>query len=122
MESYCNMNASNGRGYRSQMNQGCRQNDRQCNRRQSYGNQSSEYGRRMMQDNRRRMEVECVCRMNPKRDCHKDDPMEQLGNQFPVVMAYVPWQQWGELYEADCGLMQGTLFKELNFIFCGVRC
>ena len=37
-------------------------------------------------------------------------------------MAYVPWQQWGELYDADCGLMQGTIFKDLNQIFCGVRC
>ncbi|MDE6432883.1 MAG: spore coat associated protein CotJA [Lachnospiraceae bacterium] len=48
--------------------------------------------------------------------------MDKLGSRFPTVMAYVPWQQWGELYDADCGLMQGTMFKELNLIFCGVRC
>lgn len=70
----------------------------------------------------RSMEVECVCKVKPGRGCHKDDPMEKLGCRFPTVMAYVPWQQWGELYDADCGLMQGTMFKELNLIFCGVRC
>ncbi len=70
----------------------------------------------------RGMEVECVCRVNPGKSCHTDDPMDKLGSRFPTVMAYVPWQQWGELYDADCGLMQGTMFKELNLIFCGVRC
>lgn len=70
----------------------------------------------------RGMEVECVCKVKPGKACHKDDPMEKLGCRFPTVMAYVPWQQWGELYDADCGLMQGTMFKELNLIFCGVRC
>ena len=47
--------------------------------------------------------------------------MDALG-QFPIAMAYVPWQQWGEQYEAECGLKQGTIFKDLNYIFCGERC
>lgn len=66
------------------------------------------------------VEVECVCNVVPS--CHKEDPMEVLGCRFPVVMAYVPWQQWGERYDAECGLMQGTIFKDLNKIFCGERC
>lgn len=69
----------------------------------------------------RSMEVECVCKVKTANNCHKDDPMEKLGSRFPVAMAYVPWQQWGELYDAECGLMQGTIFKDLNKIFCGVR-
>ena len=69
----------------------------------------------------RRMEVECVCKVKSANNCHKDDSMEKLGSRFPVAMAYVPWQQWGELYDAECGLMQGTIFKDLNKIFCGVR-
>lgn len=68
------------------------------------------------------MEIECVCQMTQVSDCHRHDEMEQLGCDFPLVMAYVPWQQWGDLYEADKGLMQGTIFKDLNFIFCGERC
>lgn len=67
------------------------------------------------------MRNNCQCSNNEKR-CNKQDPMEQLGCRFPVVMAYVPWQQWGNLYEPDCALREGTLFKDLNFIFCGVRC
>lgn len=70
--------------------------------------------------NNRNVEVECVCRVTE--NCHRKDKMETLGCEFPVVMAYVPWQQWGDRYEAECGLMQGTIFKDLNYIFCGERC
>lgn len=73
-------------------------------------------------DHDRSIEVECVCRVTSEMDCHRHDEMEKLGYRFPVVMSYVPWQQWGDLYDADCGLMQGTIFKDLNFIFCGERC
>ncbi len=113
MESYCNMNSSNGRCHRNPMNQGCRPQDRQNPNRPP----------QMMQNNRgKSMNVECVCKTNPRPNCHQEDPMDNLGDRFPTVMAYVPWQQWGELYEAEYGLMQGTIFKELNLIFCGVRC
>lgn len=70
----------------------------------------------------RGIEVECVCQVMSEKDCHRHDEMENLGCEFPVVMSYVPWQQWGDMYEAECGLMQGTIFKDLNFIFCGERC
>lgn len=113
MEPYCNMNSSNGRYCHNPMNQGCRTCDKP----------HPDNVKRMLHDGKgRNMEVECVCQVTSKVNCHKNDPMEKLGNQFPVVMAYVPWQQWGELYDADCGLMQGTIFKDLNKIFCGVRC
>ncbi len=68
------------------------------------------------------VEVECVCQVTPASDCHRQDEMETLSCQFPVVMAYVPWQQWGDLYDGECGLMQGTIFRDLNYIFCGERC
>lgn len=115
MESNCNMNSSNGRCYRNSMNQGCRQREMQ---------RMNEQRMRMANDRGRnvRVECECACKVSASKNCHKEDPMETLGNQFPLVMAYVPWQQWGELYDADCGLMQGTIFKDLNQIFCGVRC
>lgn len=70
----------------------------------------------------RSMEVECVCKVKTEKPCHEEDAMEKLGGRFPIAMAYVPWQQWGELYDAEYGLMQGTIFKDLNKIFCGVRC
>ena len=114
METYRNMNVAGQRGCRNQMNsnQGYRQREMQNAGRQNRG---------MYGGDSRGMEVECVCKVS-KKDCHKEDPMERLGDYFPVVMAYVPWQQWGDLYDADCGLMEGTIFKDLNKIFCGVRC
>ncbi|MBC5663121.1 spore coat associated protein CotJA [Coprococcus eutactus] len=36
-------------------------------------------------------------------------------------MAYVPSQEFGELYDAKKGLCEGTMFPDLNLIFCGVR-
>lgn len=43
--------------------------------------------------------------------------------QFPVAMAYVPWQRLDKIYEnlseAYC---EGTLFPELNKPFTGRRC
>ena len=41
-----------------------------------------------------------------------------------VAMAYVPWQQWHTVYEADTAFMQGTLFPELDkpWLAGGVNC
>lgn len=39
----------------------------------------------------------------------------------PIGMAYVPSQGFGELYDAKKGLCEGTMFPDLNLIFCGVR-
>lgn len=113
METYCNMNSYSGRNCRNQMNHGSRQREMQIRNQQN---------RRMQEPERRSVEVECTCKVSPSKQCHKNDPMEKLGKRFPVAMAYVPWQQWGELYEPDCALKQGTIFKELNKVFCGVRC
>lgn len=35
----------------------------------------------------------------------------------PIAMAYVPFQQWGEVYSEDEAFETGTLFPELNFPF-----
>ena len=117
MESYCNKNVSGGRNYRGMSEKN------ECNTMRRGSNP-------MMRDcasnmtNRnceRNVQVECVCQVNPMMKCHRDDKMEHLGCDFPPVMAYVPWQQWGDVYEADQGLKQGTMFKDLNYIFCGER-
>lgn len=46
-------------------------------------------------------------------------PLEQ---QYPVAMAYVPWQQWQTTYPLDQALMQGTIFPELDLQFNYGRC
>lgn len=43
-------------------------------------------------------------------------------DNFPIGMAYVPWQHWGEIYTGEHALKEGTIFKELNKEFKGVRC
>lgn len=40
---------------------------------------------------------------------------------YPVAMAYVPWQQWYSVYDLEKGLDTGTIFPELNKPFLGVR-
>jgi hypothetical protein len=39
----------------------------------------------------------------------------------PIGMAYIPEQPFDNLYDAKCGLREGTMFKNLNLIFCGAR-
>ena len=36
------------------------------------------------------------------------------GEDYPVAMAYVPWQRWGTLYDPEKGLECGTIFPDLN--------
>lgn len=40
------------------------------------------------------------------------------------AMAYVPWQQWREIYEPCMGFAHGTIFRELDkpFLWKGGRC
>lgn len=39
---------------------------------------------------------------------------------MPLGMAYVPWQQWRKLYEAEKGFRCGTIFSELDKPFKGI--
>ena len=41
------------------------------------------------------------------------DPLQIL----PLAMAYVPWQQWQNVYDGSKGLEYGTVFEELLFPF-----
>jgi len=36
-----------------------------------------------------------------------------------LAMAYVPWQQWEDLYDEDTALQRGTLFAQLDKPFLG---
>lgn len=40
-------------------------------------------------------------------------------DNMPLAMAYVPWQTWGNLYDAEKGFHCGTIFQELNMPFLG---
>ena len=46
-------------------------------------------------------------------DCVSTEP-GCLEQQYPVAMAYVPWQQWQTTYAPERGLVQGTIFPDLD--------
>ena len=46
--------------------------------------------------------------------------MDALG-RFPIAMAYVPWQRFGQTYDLSKALCAGTIFPELDKPFCGKR-
>lgn len=39
---------------------------------------------------------------------------------MPLAMAYVPWQEWQNIYDAEKGFCRGTIFEELDKPFCGI--
>lgn len=41
--------------------------------------------------------------------------------EYPIAMAYVPWQKWGETYSPDVALAKGTLFPELYLPYTGCQ-
>jgi hypothetical protein len=43
----------------------------------------------------------------------KDDDMV-------LAMAYVKWQKWQKIYDAEKALYHGTIFQELDMPFCGI--
>lgn len=49
---------------------------------------------------------------------HGEDQLAGL----PLAMAYVPMQQWRNLYDLENGFNEGTLFKELDFPFYPTSC
>lgn len=51
----------------------------------------------------------------PTPPCKPSDPL----SQFPIAMAYVPWQDWKNIYEIENGFQYGTIFCELNKPFTG---
>jgi len=41
---------------------------------------------------------------------------------LPLAMAYVPWQEYANLYSVSQAVRKGTLFAELDLDFLGRRC
>lgn len=53
----------------------------------------------------------------------QDFKFDEHSDQFPVAMAYVPWQTFDKMYEdLDQAYGIGTIFPELNKPFTGGRC
>ena len=50
--------------------------------------------------------------------CNKETTLSSC----PVAMAYVPWQDYGNIYPLQQAIQNGTMFRELNLDFAGRRC
>lgn len=53
--------------------------------------------------------------------CPSTEP-GHLEQHYPVAMAYVPWQQWQTTYPPEQGLVQGTIFPDLDLKFAFGGC
>lgn len=63
-----------------------------------------------------RVEYECPVHVeDPSKTCCTHDPL----NVLPIAMAYVPWQEFRDLYPAEKALFRGTIFEELDKPFSG---
>lgn len=54
-----------------------------------------------------RNETNCAC-----------ESRRYLIDDMPLAMAYVPWQRWQNIMEAEKGFSCGTIFADLNKPFC----
>ena len=50
--------------------------------------------------------------------CDKKNEYDTL-HDLPLAKAYIPWQEWRSLYEAEKGFRCGTIFSDLNLPFQG---
>ncbi len=65
---------------------------------------------------------ECGCDYGNRRESCSNSgcrEREALPDCVRVAMAYVPYQQWNEIYAADKGFSAGTMFPCLNLPFEG---
>ena len=74
----------------------------------------------------------CVCNKEPEHDCacqkpepadpgckpSKKDPISMM----PLAMAYVPWQDYKDVYSEEEGWCKGTIFAQLDLDFMARRC
>ena len=47
---------------------------------------------------------------------------EENIDNFPLAMAYIPWQRWQQVYSVDQAMSRGTIFPDLDKPFSMGRC
>lgn len=67
---------------------------------------------------RRAGNTSCPGRTSDRCRVHGEDRLAGM----PLAMAYVPMQEWRNLYDLEPGFERGTLFKELDFPFYPTAC
>ena len=59
-------------------------------------------------------------RMPSNTECCENRKSCDVLSGMPLAMAYVPWQEWRNLYETEKGFHRGTIFAELDKPFLGM--
>ena len=49
-----------------------------------------------------------------------DEVNHSCMSNMVLAMAYVKWQKWHKIYDAEKALHHGTIFEELDLPFCGI--
>ena len=62
----------------------------------------------------------CACRLPGT--VTKNAEMYTHADHLEPAMAYVPWQQWQTTYPPERGLIQGTIFPDLDLKFAFGGC
>ena len=73
----------------------------------------------------RSQEYNCCQNMNRQQRqmcpvCVEDRTDGNQMNDMPIAMAYVPWQEWRDLYTCEHAFHRGTVFAELDKPFKGM--
>lgn len=110
-------NTTRGMSCNSHMMSDCRMNANQ--RMTSDGNCSSDNNLRSSTCNSRSMNsYSCPSQASL---CKAENGKKSMNNAdfLPPSMAYVPWQEWGEIYPKEKGFHAGTIFCNLDKPFLG---
>ncbi len=61
-------------------------------------------------------------RQQPRYGCTYQNKGVEITGAYSLAMAYVPMQNFGDLFDVEEGFCQGTIFKDLKFPFCPTPC
>ncbi len=57
---------------------------------------------------------------NTERSTPVTESTAYFKDDMVLAMAYVKWQTWQNIYDAEKALHHGTIFQELDLPFCGI--
>ncbi len=77
------------------------------------------YRNASMPNNNYRSAAPCAVEATRRTACDVRDITDSL-KDMPIAMAYVPWQRWRNIYDAEKGFCNGTIFQDLNLPFIGM--
>lgn len=119
-----------GRGsFNHNMNDRCNQNRQMTNsgRQMANNRQLSMSSRAHMTMSNNHSQEQCdscsdmhIMPIMDKKDFDCKDNNHHMSH-MTLGMGYVPMQEWGDIYDLETAHCQGTIFPDLNFVFCGAR-